>query len=149
MIQTILMRCGDHGIEGDLMRKPILVDTDVLMDFLRGHPQAVALVQRESTHMILSSIAVAELYAGVRGDDEIRVLESFVGLFRVVPVTSDLAKKGGLYKCDYSKSHGVGLADAIIAATADVENAELKTLNVKHYPMFKSLKPAYVKTTGN
>ncbi|TFG89271.1 MAG: type II toxin-antitoxin system VapC family toxin, partial [Hyphomicrobiales bacterium] len=44
------------------------------------------------------------------------------------------------------KSHGVGLADAIIAATADSENAELKTLNVKHYPMFKGLTPPYTTT---
>jgi len=43
------------------------------------------------------------------------------------------------------KSHGVGLADAILAATAEVENAELKTLNTKHYPMLKGLRPAYKK----
>lgn len=46
---------------------------------------------------------------------------------------------------DYGKSHGVGLADAIVAATAQIENAELKTLNTKHYPMLKGLQPAYVK----
>ena len=36
--------------------------------------------------------------------------------------------------------------DAIIAATATGEDAELKTLNTRHYPMFKGLKPAYRKT---
>ena len=41
--------------------------------------------------------------------------------------------------------HGVGLADALLAATAESENAELKTLNTKHYPMFQDLKPAYTK----
>ncbi len=39
----------------------------------------------------------------------------------------------------------MGLADAIIAATASVENAVLKTLNVKHYPMLAGLEPAYRK----
>jgi hypothetical protein len=39
----------------------------------------------------------------------------------------------------------VGLADAILAATAEAEEAELKTLNVKHYPMFSGLEPAYIK----
>lgn len=33
-------------------------------------------------------------------------------------------------------------ADAVVAATATVENAELKTLNVKHYPMFHAIQPA-------
>mgnify|MGYP000852648065 CR=1 FL=1 len=50
-----------------------------------------------------------------------------------------------MYRRDYGKSHGVGLADAILAATAEAEKAELKTLNTKHYPMLKGLKPAYTK----
>jgi predicted nucleic acid-binding protein len=60
-----------------------------------------------------------------------------------VPLTVEIAKVGGLYKRDFAKSHGVGLADAILAATADAEKAELKTLNVKHYPMIRGLEPAY------
>lgn len=49
------------------------------------------------------------------------------------------------FKMQYGKSYGVGLADAIIAATVEAEQAELKTLNTKHYPMFPNLKPAYTK----
>lgn len=45
----------------------------------------------------------------------------------------------------YSKSHGVGLFDAVVAATVQSEDADLKTLNVKHYPMIAGLKPAYKK----
>jgi predicted nucleic acid-binding protein len=37
------------------------------------------------------------------------------------------------------------LAYAVLAATADSENAELKTLNTRHYPMLKGLKPVYRK----
>jgi predicted nucleic acid-binding protein len=36
-------------------------------------------------------------------------------------------------------------ADAILAATAENEQAELKTFNVKHFPMMKGLKPPYRK----
>ena len=53
------------------MARPILVDTDVMVDFLRGHPKAVALIRGNSTRIILSSIAAAELYAGVKGDEEL------------------------------------------------------------------------------
>ena len=56
-----------------------------------------------------------------------------------------IARLGGLYKRDYGKSHGVSLADAVVAATTTFENAELKTLNVKHYPMFDAIEPAYRK----
>jgi predicted nucleic acid-binding protein len=127
------------------MSNAILVDTDVLIDFLRGNDKAITFIDEFSPHIILSPIVVAELYAGVKGANELSVLDNFVALFRVVPIDSEIAKAGGLYKRDFGKSHGVGLADAILAATADKENAEFKTLNVKHYPMIKGLKPAYKK----
>jgi predicted nucleic acid-binding protein len=128
-----------------IMAGSILLDTDVLVDFFRGHRKAVAFVNAHSTRIILSSIVVAELYAGVKGDAEQTTLENFISLFHVVPVSPEIAKAGGLYKRDYGKSHGVGLADAILAASAEVENAELKTLNTKHYPMLKGLRSAYKK----
>ena len=130
------------------MPRSILLDTDVLIDFLRGHDKAVSFVNANLDRIILSSIVVAELYAGVRGgkgDAEQVVLENFLSLFRVVPISGDVAKLGGLYKRDYGRSHGVGLADAIVAATATLEDAELKTLNVKHYPMLQNIEPAYRK----
>ena len=127
------------------MEGSLLLDTDVLVDFFRGYSKAVTFVNANSSRIILSSIVIAELYAGVKGKSELTVLENFVSLFRVFPVTSEIAKTGGLYKRDYGKSHGVGLADAIIAATCEAENAELKTLNVKHYPMINGLTPTYKK----
>ena len=127
------------------MPHPILIDTDVLIDFLRGHDEAVAFVNEYSSRIILSPIVVAELYASVKGNAELSVLENFISLFRVVPLTAEIVKIGGLYKRDFGKSHGVGLADAILAATSDAEKADLKTLNVKHYPMISLLEPAYKK----
>ena len=127
------------------MSNAILVDTDVLIDFLRGNDKAITFMDKFSPHIILSPIVVAELYAGVKGANELSVLDNFVSLFRVVPIDSEIAKAGGLYKRDFGKSHGVGLADAILAATADKENAELKSLNIKHYPMIKGIKSAYKK----
>ena len=127
------------------MAGPFLLDTDVLIDFLRGYNKAVTFVNANSSRIILSSIVVAELYAGIKGESELTVLENFISLFPVTPVSSEIAKAGGLYRHNYGKSHGVGLADAIIAATCQAENAKLKTLNIKHYPMIKGLKPTYKK----
>jgi predicted nucleic acid-binding protein len=127
------------------MAGPILPDTDVLVDFLRGRSKAVALVNAHQASIILSSIVVAELYAGVKGDAEFATLQNFVSLFRVVPVSAEIARAAGLYKRDYGRSHGVGLADAVLAATVQAENAELTTLNTRHYPMLKGIRPAYTK----
>ena len=127
------------------MPNTLIVDTDVLIDFLRGYNKAISFIKKFSSQIILSPIVVAELFAGVKGTNELAILDNFVSHFRVIPITSEIAKVGGLYKRDFGKSHGVGLADAILAATAEKEKAELKTLNVKHYPMISGLKPAYKK----
>lgn len=128
-----------------IMERPVLVDTDVLVDFFRGHEKAGAFINTHHARIILSPIVIAELYAGVKGEAEQAALKDFFSLFPVVPVSAEIGRAGGLYRRDYGKSHGVGLADAILAATAKIKNAELKTLNTRHYPMFKGLKPAYAK----
>jgi predicted nucleic acid-binding protein len=128
------------------MTKPILVDTDVLVDFLRGQPQAVAYLKAQSAHVILSAVVVAELYAGVKDGAELQRLDQFLAIFSVAPVTAEVARAAGLYKRDYYGSHRIGLADAIVAATAETQQADLKTLNTKHFPMFAGLQPPYVKT---
>ncbi len=127
------------------MDGPILVDTDILVDFLRGRAKAAAFVDDNMERIVLSAVTVAELFAGVKGKEERSALEGFVSLFPVVPVDAGIARTGGLFKRDFGSSHGVGLADALIAATALAENADLKTLNAKHYPMIKGLRPAYRK----
>ena len=52
------------------MTDSILVDTDVLIDFFRGYEKAVFFIHENSERMILSSIVIAELYAGVKGKSE-------------------------------------------------------------------------------
>ncbi|MBI2190674.1 MAG: type II toxin-antitoxin system VapC family toxin [Planctomycetes bacterium] len=127
------------------MGRSILVDTDVMVDYLRGYEQAVTFVRERVDEIALSSIVVAELYAGVKSELEQAILDELISLFRVFPITAEVAKVAGLLKRDFGKSHGVGLADAILAATAQTENVTLVTLNVRHYPMFGDLKPAYSK----
>lgn len=122
------------------MGNPFLLDTDVLVDYLRGNHHGAAFINAHADRIILSAIVVAELYAGVKGDDEHAALDRFVSLFRVVPVDAEIAKIGGLYKRRYAKSNGIGLADAIIAASAITEKADLKTLNVKHYPYVQKVR---------
>lgn len=127
------------------MSGQVLVDTDVLIDFLRGYGPAVSFVDDHSDRIVLSAIVVTELYAGAKGDAEQKVLQSLLSVFRVAPISGEIARLGGLYRRDYGPSHGTGLSDALVAATAFLEGAELKTLNVKHYPMVDGIEPAYRK----
>ena len=127
------------------MNRPILLDSDVLVDYLRGRAEAVAYVKAHAEEALIPSIVVAELYAGVQDEEEMEKLDDFISLFPVIPLTKETARAAGAFKRTYYKSHGVGLADAVIAATAEAQGADLKTLNVRHYPMLKGLKPPYTK----
>ena len=73
------------------------------------------------------------------------MLDRFLQVFEVVDIESHIAKTGGLYRRDYGRNHGVGLADAIIAAAAQSIQAKLATLNVKHFPMIKDVQAPYQK----
>ncbi|MCP4153304.1 MAG: type II toxin-antitoxin system VapC family toxin [bacterium] len=127
------------------MTENLLLDTDVLIDFLRGYPDAVKYVKEHTNRIVISAISIAELYAGVKGNKEMEKLKSFLALFPVLEVSENIAKTAGLYKNQYSKSHNTGLADALIAATVDFHDANLITLNSKHFPMFSDLETPYRK----
>jgi predicted nucleic acid-binding protein len=113
----------------------LLLDTDVLVDYLRGREEAAAYLEARPEFLLISAITVAELYAGVREGEERRILAQFLGAFEIIPLDAAIAQQGGLYRRDYGPSHGVRLADALIAATAELHQARLVTLNARHFPM--------------
>ncbi len=114
-------------------------------DYLRGFIHAVQFIKSRSNHIIFSALSVAELYAGVRDGKEHDHLDEFISIFPVIDVTSEIARIGGLYKRDYHRSHGVGLANVIIAATAKVQQASLRTLTTAHFPMLSEVEAPYAK----
>jgi predicted nucleic acid-binding protein len=117
----------------------LLFDTDVLIEFLRGRPEAVAYIENLGGPPSVSVITVAELYAGVREGKERRILDAFVSKLSVFELTNEIAIEGGLYRRDFGKSHGVGLSDAIIAATAKLSLHSVVTFNRKHFPMLEDV----------
>lgn len=123
----------------------LLIDTDVLIDYLRGYRKAKDYLDNLKNQAYISSISVAELYAGVREKDEREILDKYLDLYKAIPIDSKIAVTGGLYRREYNRSHGVGLADAIIAATAESISASLVTLNKKHFPMCSKIIVPYQK----
>jgi predicted nucleic acid-binding protein len=123
----------------------LLIDTDVLIDYLRGQPEAVSYLESLTEPLLISAITVAELYAGVREGAERTALEQFLSVFNVIPVDDVIATNAGLVRRDYGKSHGVGLADAVIAVTAEARQAVLVTLNKKHFSMLSNVVIPYHK----
>lgn len=108
--------------------------------------EAIKYIEDNVEKIAISTISIGKLCAGVKDDKEKKELVEFLELFKILPVTHEIAKLAGAYKQNFSKSHGIGLADALIAATAGVHHITLKTLNTKHFPMFNNLTPPYRKS---
>jgi predicted nucleic acid-binding protein len=127
------------------MSERLLLDTDVLIDYLRGQPNAVSYIEDRTETLLVSTITVAELFAGVREGKERTALSAFLSAFESVPVDASIAERGGLFRRDYGRSHNTGLADALIAATAEQVQARFVTLNRKHFPMLADVEIPYAK----
>lgn len=123
----------------------MLIDTDILIDYLKAEPAAVEFVETHIDQVLISSVTVAELYQGVRNDKERDALDDFLSAVRVLDTDFAIAKSAGLYRRQYKASHNSGLADCLIAATAAEHRIPLKTLNTKHFPMLSDVEAPYIK----
>jgi len=115
----------------------VLVDTDVLIEHLRGRPpvagQYRALFGRGVT-VFYSPVAKAEFYAGIRKGEE-DVTGTLFRIMELVLIDDKVGEKAGEYMRKYRASHNVQLGDALQAACAFAFQVPLWTLNRKHYPM--------------
>lgn len=113
----------------------VVLDTDVLIDVLRGRQVAKAFVEELTDRAIpcCSVVSVAEIYAGMRSEESEATAELLDGLV-VFPITRAIAEVAGHFK-RRTKSRKLELADCLIAATAFIEGASVATGNTKDYPM--------------
>ena len=120
-----------------------LLDTVVLIEYLRGRSEAVDYLESLTSDLYLSVISVTELFAGVKSDEEAKSIEQLLQAFVVLPVTEKTARRGGRYRRKYRPSHGTGLADALIAATSEESGANLATFNRRHFSMISGIMVPY------
>ena len=113
----------------------VLVDTDILINFLRGKEEAKAFLARAAEESLLccSAITVAEIFAGMREHERDKTVD-LIDSLDVIDVNLQIAEKAGAYKRS-SRRQSLELSDCIIAASAFVKQAVLITADVKHYPM--------------
>ncbi len=112
----------------------MLIDTDVLIWFLRGQSSARdAIAQTRSVE--LSAVTYMELVQGVRDKEELRMLRQTIRLnaWRILPLTEVVSYRATLYVESYALSDGLRVADALIAASAVQCGAALMTANTRHY----------------
>ena len=115
----------------------LLLDSDVIIAWLRGHDPFAELIPALLTSgeiLTWTPVSVAEIFAGVRKGEEKQVENLFLVL-EALSLSAEIGRKAGQYMKSYSRSHGIELADALVAATAHFNGIPLWTLNRRHYPM--------------
>ena len=121
----------------------VLVDTDVIIDYLRinrGPMAQLVLIQSNGEiEMHLASISVMELYAGLSSIKFAEKIELLVNLCTVVPFDATVARFAGKLKRD-KKFPTVPVTDYLIGSTALWLKAELATRNKKHFAAIPGLK---------
>jgi predicted nucleic acid-binding protein len=121
----------------------ILLDTNILIDHLRGDGRAANFLEDLTAKPSASAVTLTELLAGSRSQREDRNIETLSQSVNFLPVDEAIARRAGQFAKHYHSSHGLDDLDALIAATAEHHGLKLATINVKHFPMLKGLKKAY------
>lgn len=114
-----------------------LIDTDIAIDHFHGHRQTFEYFTQtlaDGEILAMSAISLTEILAGMRPGEQERT-EKLFNLFVILDVDEVIARKAGEYLNQHRSTKGMELADALIAATAFVVDAEVVTRNIKHYPM--------------
>lgn len=111
----------------------VLIDTDYVIDFLRGTSDVIVPLVREE-RAYLSILSVYELYVGMR-EGEMEATDDFIQACHIEPVSMELAKKAGIFRyTNRQKGITLSIVDCIIAETARINNHQIATNNKKHYP---------------
>ena len=121
----------------------VVLDTNIIIDHLRRQPEKSLLIKIfkriPEEVFAVSVVSIQELYEGksTRDEEKERHLLSTLASLEILPYTTEVAKLAGTIARDLRKP--IELADAAIAATTILNNAQLFTLNNKDFIGIKNL----------
>jgi len=124
----------------------MLFDTDVLIWLLRANPKAINLVNGTAERRV-SVVNYLELLKGARNRQELLAIKRFFPAndFEILPLTENIGHRAMVYIEEHGLKSGLGVADALIAATAVENNLSLCTSNYKDYKNIIELELAVFK----
>jgi len=119
----------------EINNQRILIDTDILIDHLRGSKNIAAIINSSSGNTpFISVISLAEIYSFLF-IQEYQIMDELLNMITIINVDDIIAKTAGKYRMEYIKSCHLTVPDALIAATAKINRAALVTKNTRHFPM--------------
>lgn len=118
----------------------MLFDTDVIVWALRGNRKAAKCIDSEPS-LAISAVSYMELLKGSRDKNDQRLTIEFIRDigFQTMPIDANVSHRAIVYMEEFALSHGLDLADALIAATAAERKIAICTANDKHYRIIPGL----------
>ena len=118
----------------------MLLDTDVIIWYLRGNKKAYDLIHSLNVFAI-SAVTYMELVQGMKDKTELRQLKRTLKQWNVktIYMNEEISALALFYVEEYFLSHSMQLADALIAATSSNYGLVLNTANDKHYKIINDL----------
>ena len=117
----------------------LLLDTNILIDHLRGEAKATALLQDVAVGRVTASISVITeselLSAHSLTPRQLRDIAALLSVLPKLAVTSHVAQTAARFR----RTYRIDLADALIAATASLAHATLVTRNLRHFRSVREL----------
>jgi tRNA(fMet)-specific endonuclease VapC len=118
----------------------ILCDTNILIEFYKNNPKIVnELRQIGAERLAISIITQAELYYGAINKAELLKIQKHLNLLHNFPISNQVSTQFIQLMERYSLSHKLTIPDALIAATALVNNLNLYTLNIKDFRFIEGI----------
>ena len=114
------------------------VDADVLIWHLRGEEPArgflAGLRADPAYELWMGALQRAEVLFFTRSGEESATLQLF-SQFKTAPVSQEVVDAAAKIYRRWNPSHGMGVADAMLAATVRLTGGKLYSLNTRHFPL--------------
>ena len=118
----------------------ILCDTNILIELYKNNPVIISELRKIGSKQIaISSITQAELYYGALNKQELLKIKKHLSQLEILVVDRTVSERFIQLMENYALSHKLAIPDAIIAATALVNNLDLYTLNQKDFRFISNL----------
>jgi predicted nucleic acid-binding protein len=118
-----------------------IVDSDILIDVARGEAEAIKCLLRleQASALAISAVSQMELIVGCRSKKELHDLEKFLNRYQILKINDRISERAVDLLRQYFLSHGLLIADGLIAATALIYNEAFITKNQRDFRFIADL----------
>jgi predicted nucleic acid-binding protein len=118
-----------------------IVDSDILIDVARGEADAINCLLRleQTSALAISAVSQMELIVGCRSKKELGNLDKFLNRYQILKISEQISDRAQELLTQYFLSHGLLIADGLIAATAVVHNEAFITKNQRDFRFIPGL----------